>query len=923
MGGGDTTFEVEIGSAGGPDGYLVRVVRAPAGGEPQASTTLPVGQLLDRRARLQDLLIASSYQSRGLPTEQERPLRETGRQLFEALFPAGPVRQAYLSSLAAAAGGLRLVLRVTAPELAVLPWEAMWDPDPTRRGYVCHEEPLVRHVPAPYSPEPLRVDGPLRVLGLVASPRGLPPLDADTERAHIQAALDAPIRAGRTSLDWVDDASWDSLLDHLITGQWHVLHFIGHGDYDDTVQEGRPHWVEARDLASLLGEADPVPQLVVLNSCASGQSGTSDLLSGTAAVLVTSGITAVAAMQFAVSDRAASKFPHGFYTALVAGRPVDVAMRAGRKSIMGIPHSLEWVTPVLYLRGKSARLFTLPTQRPARGGPPEGAAPAATPTVEEPPPRAASDRRWPAALGAVWTGRWQDAVGLFTALQADYPHDPDLASRLAEAQQRRDLADWTAQARAAAQAQDWDTAISRWDQVLAVDPASTDAAQQLQQARTGQRLQRLHADLSALHAARQWQAVLDVAAELQALDPAQADPDGLASHARQQLADGERDDRYTQAVTELDQGRWQTAADLLQDLTREQPGFRDAAALLHTARQGLAEEERRAQRERNLSAQFEAASTAPPLQTTTLPASEPTPPTSSVRTRVHKKASVMVPAAIAAAGIVGISLLVWGLAQSTDDAQPSTDESLRTLTGHDGWVTSVAWSPDGTTLASSSAYDTARLWDAASGDEQATLTGHDNGVFSVAWSPDGTTLASGVNDPTVRLWDAASGDEQATLTGHDGLVWSVAWSPDGTTLASGGDDGTVRLWDAASGDEQATLTGHDGRVTSVAWSPDGTTLASGGIDGTVRLWDAASGDEQATLTGPAVWSVAWSPDGTTLATACSDETVRLWDAASGDEQASLTGHDGRVYSVAWSPDGTTLASGGDDGTVRLWAAPGS
>jgi WD40 repeat protein len=92
-----------------------------------------------------------------------------------------------------------------------------------------------------------------------------------------------------------------------------------------------------------------------------------------------------------------------------------------------------------------------------------------------------------------------------------------------------------------------------------------------------------------------------------------------------------------------------------------------------------------------------------------------------------------------------------------------------------------------------------RLWDAASGRELSRLEGHQDGVNSVAFSPDGTRLASGGNDGTVRLWDAASGRELWRLEGHQGGVRSVAFSPDGTRLASGGDDGTVRLWDAASG----------------------------------------------------------------------------------------------------------------------------
>jgi|CZKF01.1.fsa_nt_gi WD40 repeat protein/tRNA A-37 threonylcarbamoyl transferase component Bud32 len=243
----------------------------------------------------------------------------------------------------------------------------------------------------------------------------------------------------------------------------------------------------------------------------------------------------------------------------------------------------------------------------------------------------------------------------------------------------------------------------------------------------------------------------------------------------------------------------------------------------------------------------------------------------------------------------------------------------RALFGSTASVETVAFSPDGRTLASGDA-EAAELWNLDSGKWTHTLTGHSAWVLSVAFSPDGRTLATGSVDNTIKLWDVASGRLLRTLEGHSDAVQCVTFSPNGSTLASASSDRSIKLWDAATGQLIRTLLGHSDYVVSVAFSPDGGTLVSGSTDHLVMIWDSITGQLLHTLQGhkDIVLSVKFSPDGRTIASGSWDHTAKLWEAASGQLLATLEGHSSAVRSVAFSPDDRTLATAGDDGTIRLW-----
>jgi WD40 repeat protein/transcriptional regulator with XRE-family HTH domain len=297
---------------------------------------------------------------------------------------------------------------------------------------------------------------------------------------------------------------------------------------------------------------------------------------------------------------------------------------------------------------------------------------------------------------------------------------------------------------------------------------------------------------------------------------------------------------------------------------------------------------------------------------------------------------------------------------------PRSFVSLSSLKGHNNWVDGMAFSPDGSTLASASWDGTVKLWSIPEGDLIETLTGHKDQVSRVSWSFDGRLLASSSRDHTIWLWDverrsyrtllqgltdnpkglAFVPDGRSLLSGSfDGMhVWDVftgqslriirgyaialydvSWHPDGTHLISGSIDATVTIYDLTYEAPIRELYGHKSVVISVGWSPDGRWLASSEWDNTIQLWDALSGESIRVISHPDdphtfFYGLSWSPDGKRLAVGTNCRGVQIFEVNSPDQSWNENDFGTWIRPVAWSMDGRYVAGGGDDGAVYIWSA---
>jgi len=358
-------FDLLVTRAG--ERYRAFVVDAPAG---EASIVFDPPFAAGEFTRLGGLMGLR----RDVRPEDGRPpaadLADLGSRLFAAIFrdEVRSLLAASLSSVAEEGAGLRLRLRFEedAADLAILPWEILYDADHSQFVGLGEASPILRYLSLPRSRSALLVEPPLRVLALLSSPVGLPELDVEREWQAIQEALGALVRDGKFVLEQLTRPTLNALQERLLDEPVHVLHIVSHGVFDERSQagsvaledaQGQAHLVRGDELAKLLRN-HPAVRLSYLSACEGALASGASVFTGVAQALVQGGVPAAVAMQAEISDSGAIEMARIFYTALAAGRPVDAALTQARVSLSAAG-SPEWAIPVLFSRSPDNRLFDI------------------------------------------------------------------------------------------------------------------------------------------------------------------------------------------------------------------------------------------------------------------------------------------------------------------------------------------------------------------------------------------------------------------------------------------------------------------------------------------------------------------------------------------------------------------------------------
>jgi formylglycine-generating enzyme required for sulfatase activity/predicted Ser/Thr protein kinase len=564
--------------------------------------------------------------------DELRLAREFGSALFERLF-TGPVLEAFRGSRAALPPGERLRLRLRLPDaLTLIPWELLYDPSAQKFLALEPDLTLVRYPEQPASGARLRVNGPLQVVVVLASPSGIdyPPIRLDRELQRLEAVLNTPLQQSLLHLDVIRGHGTLDQLRARLRRPVHILHVLCHGDqepvgggvliFEDT--DGAPEPVRAEQLGMQLHKQRGQIQLVLLNACLGTLPADEDPHSSVGAALLRGGVPAVIAMQFELAEDAAVELARVFYAELVSGAPVDLALTEARQHLSGRYRSrLDWAVPVLFLRSDDGTLFDVAGQAAASAASKDANASDHYTRLEN------GTRQLLRQLGRE-SGAYTEALvhrqrltenitqtrrfGDTPALSATRATIVERLNELAQAElsipfrqlcmlpplsePEPTLIDQGAlkrlwlRAQTAYTTRDWERAARLLRQVAATDPNYETVQAMLAEALRQHSLHPLYRQACEQRDEEQWQAVLDLLAELDRQQPGYPDAEGLRAWAE---ARRRRASWYSQADTARGRGDWAAVVAAIEALLAEFPSEAEARALLAQANDQQAQASRR------------------------------------------------------------------------------------------------------------------------------------------------------------------------------------------------------------------------------------------------------------------------------------------------------------------------------------------